>query len=220
MSLPWIDSNYNILEDDSKENIKKAIDIVSEICDYKFSNRKDKQTQLFKLSIILRYIYLVQFRSNSRINFTKSSKENLLYSTVNELETFCNNKDIQHIFCILIKSINFKMNTVMANLVNLIDNHDNTNLSKIEKEQYIEKGLNSANYINQLFCEKIKSIEFKQGNQTSESFKQILMFIDDCNVKNLISEVSVNKVIFYIVKKYKEEVCKFLLDTLNEWLTY
>ena len=31
MSLPFIESNYNILQDDSEENIKKAIDIVIKI---------------------------------------------------------------------------------------------------------------------------------------------------------------------------------------------
>lgn len=171
---------------------------------------------------LLKNFYLVQNGSSGVETkyFTNPYKENLLYGTVNDLETFCSNIDIQHIFCILIKSINFKTDTFMQNLVNLINNLDNTNLSTAEKEEYTKKGLNSTNYIKQLFCEKIKSLEFKKDCKTNESYKIILNFIEDSNKNKLIPESGINKVIFYIVKKYKEEICEFLLNTLNEWLTF
>lgn len=204
-------TSKNIFIDGSSENITEVIKIV-----------KSKCKNPSKLHKLLKNLYLVQNGSSvvETKYFTNPYKENLLYSTVDDLETFCSNIDIQHIFCILIKSINFKTDTFMQNLVNLINNLDNTNLSTTEKEEYTKKGLNSTNYIKQLFCQKIKSLEFKKDCKTNESYKTILNFIEDSNKNKLIPESGINKVIFYIVKKYKEEVCEFLLNTLNEWLTY
>lgn len=168
-------TSKNIFIDGSRENIKKVIKIVKSKC----KNPSD-------LHKLLKNFYLVQNGSpdGKTKYFTNPYKKNLLYSTVDELETFCNNTDIQNIFCILIKSINFKMNTFMQNLVNLIDKLDNTNLSTAEKEEYTTKGLNSANYIKQLFCEKIKSLEFKIDGKTNESYEIILDFIEYSNEKN------------------------------------
>ena len=153
-------TSKNIFIDDSSENITEVIKIV-----------KSKCKNPSKLHKLLKNFYLVQNGSSGVETkyFTNPYKENLLYGTVNDLETFCNNEDIQHIFCILIKSINFKTDTFMQNLVNLINNLDNTNLSTAEKEEYTKKGLNSTNYIKQLFCEKIKSLEFKKDCKTSKT---------------------------------------------------